>query len=88
MEACRVGWRKPLGHDMLRRRYWALGAGTACWRVYVEEQEGALWGWYEGGYLCKHRSIIALSKAVCTACRAGMVMSTMCCMYCAEPGGQ
>ena len=48
MEACRVGWRKPLGYDMQRRRYWALGAKTGCWRVYVEEQEGALWGWYEG----------------------------------------
>lgn len=48
MEACRVGWRKPLGHDMQRRRYWALGGHTAAWRVYVEEQEGALWGWYEG----------------------------------------
>lgn len=48
MEACRVGWRKPLGHDMQRRRYWALGAATSCWRVYVEEQEGALWGWYQG----------------------------------------
>ena len=48
MEACRVGWRKPLGQDMQRRRYWALGGGTGCWRVYVEEQEGALWGWYQG----------------------------------------
>lgn len=43
-----MGWRKPLGHDMQRRRYWALGAATGCWRVYVEEQEGALWGWYQG----------------------------------------
>ena len=56
MEACRVGWRKPLGHDMQRRRYWALGGSTGCWRVYVEEQEGALWGWYEGDLCkcCKH----------------------------------
>ena len=48
MEACRVGWRKALGYDMQRRRYWALGGGTGAWRVYVEEQEGSLWGWYEG----------------------------------------
>ncbi len=48
MEACRVGWRKALGYDMQRRRYWALGGGTGAWRVYVEEQEGCLWGWYEG----------------------------------------
>lgn len=43
-----MGWRKPLGYDMQRRRYWALGGGTGAWRVYVEEQEGSLWGWYEG----------------------------------------
>ena len=48
MEACRVGWRKALGYDMQRRRYWALGGGSGAWRVYVEEQEGGLWGWYEG----------------------------------------
>ena len=48
MEACRVGWRKALGYDMQRRRYWALGGNTGAWRVYVEEQEGSLWGWYEG----------------------------------------
>lgn len=48
MGACRVGWRKPLGYDAKHRRYWAFGAGLAAWRVYVEEQEGALWGWYEG----------------------------------------
>ena len=48
MEACRVGWRKALGYDMQRRRYWALGGDTGAWRLYVEEQEGCLWGWYEG----------------------------------------
>ena len=43
-----MGWRKALGYDMQRRRYWALGGGSGAWRVYVEEQEGGLWGWYEG----------------------------------------
>ena len=48
MGACRVGCRKALGYDAKRRRYWAFGAGLGAWRVFVEEQEGALWGWYEG----------------------------------------
>ena len=48
MGACRVGCRKALGYDAKRRRYWAFGAGLGAWKIYVEEQEGALWGWYEG----------------------------------------
>ena len=40
--------RKPLGLDFGKRRYWALGGRSACWRVYVEEAEGGSWGWYEG----------------------------------------
>ena len=50
MGACRVGCRKALGYDAKRRRYWAFGAGLGAWRVFVEEQEGALWGWYEGAH--------------------------------------
>lgn len=48
MGACRVGCRKALGYDVKRRRYWALGGSLGAWRVYVEEAEGTLWGWYEG----------------------------------------
>ncbi len=46
---CRVGWRRPLGYDYQRRRYWLLGGRGGAWRVYVEEDEGRLWGYYEGG---------------------------------------
>ncbi len=48
MDACRVGVRRPLGADALRRRYWALGGRAGAFRVYVEEDEGRAWGWYEG----------------------------------------
>ena len=64
MEACRVGWRKPLGYDMQRRRYWALGSNTGSWRVYVEEQEGNLWGWYEGGSPCHFSTCLILSPLI------------------------
>ena len=47
-ESVKVGMRKPLGLDFGKRRYWALGGRSACWRVYVEEAEGRSWGWYEG----------------------------------------
>ena len=47
-EAVRVNMRKPLGMDFAKRRYWSIGGQAACWRVYVEEEEGTLWGWYEG----------------------------------------
>ena len=47
-ESVRVNSRKPLGVDMQRRRYWALGGRASAWRIYVEEDEGASWGWYEG----------------------------------------
>ncbi len=47
-KACRVGIRRSLGYDCHRRRYWALGGASAAWRVYVEEDEGRLWGWYDG----------------------------------------
>jgi len=43
-----VGVRRPLGADALRRRYWALGGRAGAFRVYVEEDEGRAWGWYEG----------------------------------------
>ncbi|KAK9821217.1 hypothetical protein WJX81_001314 [Elliptochloris bilobata] len=48
MCACRVGLRRPLGSDMQRRRFWALGGRAGAFRVYVEEDEGRRWGWYEG----------------------------------------
>ncbi|KAK9833054.1 hypothetical protein WJX74_005940 [Apatococcus lobatus] len=46
--ACRVGIRRSLGYDFHRRRYWAMGGAAAAWRVYVEEDEGRHWGWYDG----------------------------------------
>ena len=49
--AGRLGLRKPLGADFHRRRYWALGGSAGSWRVYVEEIEGRLWGYYEGAQL-------------------------------------
>ncbi|KAK9803241.1 hypothetical protein WJX73_008882 [Symbiochloris irregularis] len=47
-EGVRSGVRKPLGSDLQGRRYWALGGGTSAWRVYVEEDGGEQWGWYDG----------------------------------------
>ncbi len=44
----RLGCRRPIGNDMRRRRYWALGSLAGAWRVYVEWDEGRRWGWYEG----------------------------------------
>ncbi|DBB03841.1 TPA: hypothetical protein ACH3X1_012936 [Trebouxia sp. C0004] len=70
MEACRVGWRKALGYDMQRRRYWALGGGTGAWRVYVEEQEGCLWGWYEGQSLS---NLVEWLKAAAIDREAGLL---------------
>lgn len=49
MEASRVGVRRPLGTDSHKRRYWALGGRASAWRLYVEEHDSGLWGWYEGG---------------------------------------
>jgi len=49
MEASRVGVRRPLGTDSHKRRYWALGGRASAWRLYVEEHDSSLWGWYEGG---------------------------------------
>lgn len=48
MHPRRLGIRKPLGIDFHRRRYWALGGMAGAWRVFVESQEGGVWGWYEG----------------------------------------
>ena len=47
-ESVRVSMRKPLGVDYAKRRYWAVGGRASAWRVFVEEEEGSLWGWYEG----------------------------------------
>ena len=80
MEACRVGWRKALGYDMQRRRYWALGANTGAWRVYVEEQEGSLWGWYEGAqssFFCLCISCCCLSDVV----HLGSLCSVICAFF-------
>lgn len=48
MRACRVGLRRSLGTDALRRRYWALGGRAGAFCVHVEEDEGRGWGWYDG----------------------------------------
>ncbi|KAK9824407.1 hypothetical protein WJX72_010057 [[Myrmecia] bisecta] len=48
MDKFRLGMRKPLGFDYKRRKFWALGGPAGAWRIYVEEEEGRLWGWYEG----------------------------------------
>lgn len=40
---CSVGLRRPLGVDFRGRQYWVLGGAAGAWRVFVEEQEGALW---------------------------------------------
>lgn len=48
MEVCRVGVRQPLGTDCRKRCYWALGGRASAWRIYVEENDSSLWGWYEG----------------------------------------
>jgi hypothetical protein len=48
MAAQRLGLRRALGADLRGRRYWCLGREAGAFRVYVEEEEGRLWGWYEG----------------------------------------
>lgn len=44
----RLSMRKPLGTDFNKRRYWVLGQNAAAWSVFVEDRDGADWGWYEG----------------------------------------
>ncbi|CAL8466956.1 g6492 [Coccomyxa elongata] len=51
MEASRVGVRRSLGSDSHKRCYWALGGRASAWRVYVEDKDSSLWGWYEGDKL-------------------------------------
>ena len=58
---CRVGLRKSLGWDKLGRRYWALGGAAGAWRVYVEEDSGTRWGWYEGAA----PALLAIAESVC-----------------------
>lgn len=53
---------RPLGQDLERRRYWVLGEAAAAWRVYVEEQNGTLWGWYDGESPAK-RQLLAFQEA-------------------------
>lgn len=43
-----LGFRRSLGWDNSHRRYWALGNAGAAWRIYVEQNEGRSWGYYEG----------------------------------------
>lgn len=52
----RMHMRKPLGVDFRRRRYWVIGGQAAAWRVYVEDDEGVSWGFYEG---------VSLSSSLC-----------------------
>ena len=54
--------RKPLGVDYAKRRYWAVGGRASAWRIFVEEEGGSLWGWYEGT-LCS----VASSAGHCCA---------------------
>ena len=49
---CRAGLRRPLGQDLLRRRYWALGGIASAWRVYCEDEGGDDWGFYDGVLGC------------------------------------
>jgi hypothetical protein len=44
----RLGLRRPLGFDLRGRRYWCFGHQAGAFRLYIEEEEGKLWGWYEG----------------------------------------
>ncbi|KAL4423903.1 hypothetical protein ABPG75_001204 [Micractinium tetrahymenae] len=52
----RLGLRRPLGLDLRGRRYWCFGRQAGAFRVYVEDNEGQSWGWYEGDQLTKLRS--------------------------------
>ena len=47
----RVGLRRPLGIDLRGRRYWCCGRQAGAFRVYVEENDGQSWGWYEGKWI-------------------------------------
>eukprot|EP00955_Chlamydomonas_euryale_P025016 263478-Chlamydomonas_euryale.AAC.1 len=51
LEQHKAGCRRPLGADARRRRYWALGGIAGSWCVFVESDEGAAWGKYEGAAL-------------------------------------
>lgn len=65
----RAGMRKPLGMDYRRRRYWVLGGRAAAWCIYVEDDGGNLWGWYEGmPSLTGHRSNAQSGPSVCVFC--------------------
>ena len=78
----------PLGFDMQWRRYWALGPGLASWRVYVQEHEGSLWGWYEGVFSTSPDLALPVCKcSVADSTDASCVGST--CFRCssAEAGG-
>lgn len=44
----RLGLRRPLGLDLRGRRYWCFGRQAGAFRVYVEDNDGQSWGWYEG----------------------------------------
>ncbi len=47
-EGARLGLRRALGWDYHRRRYWAFGSAAAAWRLYIEHDSGAAWGYYDG----------------------------------------
>ncbi|WIA30512.1 hypothetical protein OEZ86_000596 [Tetradesmus obliquus] len=46
-----MGLRVPLGNDCRQRRYWLLGGVAGAWRLFCEEADGELWGYYEGEQL-------------------------------------
>ena len=69
MRLCRVGLRKSLGWDALRRRYWALGGAAGAWRVYVEEDDGKRWGWYDGAWTKSIIQLILFSSQLTRAIR-------------------
>ncbi|KAF6259564.1 hypothetical protein COO60DRAFT_1700751 [Scenedesmus sp. NREL 46B-D3] len=71
-----VGLRVPVGSDCRERRYWLLGGVAGAWRLYCEEKEGQLWGYYEGEQLLRLAHWIA-----CAAIEAELpLLHTLCTM--------
>ena len=65
LAASKAGLRRPLGQDLLKRRYWAFGGAASAWRIYVEDDsEGALWGYYDGAPSPGQRSLCCLRCCV------------------------
>lgn len=81
----RLGLRRPLGKDVRGRRYWALGGRAGAFRVYVEEMEGKLWGWYEGEVLNRLLSWLEGCKI---RCEAPLLRALKCCPLPTDPSKQ